>query len=148
MSTREDIATNIVTTLQGITDPAPVLVTRNPFVVTDLAATQFPAIFIRTTDEELQDDTMAGLRESFVEYTIVASVNASSSSTSINNNIDTKRNDMAEAIVEALETDTTRNSKALHSEITRIQTDDGTPFPIGQVTIDYRVRYKYTRGTF
>ena len=52
MSVREDIAVDIVQKLSNITSPNVVLVTRNPFTVSDLAATQFPAIFVRTTDEE------------------------------------------------------------------------------------------------
>ena len=75
---------------------------------------------MRTTDEDRQDDTMAGLRQGIIEYEIVASVQADSSATSTNNNIDTKRNEIIEAICEKLEEDTTRNSKALYSEITRI----------------------------
>ena len=147
MSVREDIALDIVQKLQDITSPNVVLVTRNPFTVTDLAATQFPAIFVRTTDEDRADVTQAGLREGELEYEIVASVNADSSATSTNNNIDTKRNEIIEAICEKLEQDTTRNSKAQHSQVTRVQVDDGTAFPVGQATITYSVQYKYTRGT-
>lgn len=147
MSVREDIAVDIVSKLSSITAPNIVLVTRNPFTVGELAATQFPAVFVRTTDEDRLDDTMAGLREGVVEYQIVASVQADSSATSINNNVDTKRNEIIEAICEKLEEDTTRNSKALHSQVTRVQVDDGTTFPVGQATITYTVRYKYTRGT-
>jgi chorismate mutase len=77
----------------------------------------------------------------------VASVQADSSATSINNNVDTKRNEIIEAICEKLEEDTARNSKALHSEITGVTVDDGTTFPVGQATITYSVQYKYTRGT-
>jgi hypothetical protein len=115
--------------------------------VSDLATTQFPAIFVRTTDEDRADVTQAGLREGELEYEIVASVQADSSATSINNNVDTKRNEIIEAICEKLEEDTTRNSKAQHSQVTRVQVDDGTAFPVGQATITYSVQYKYTRGT-
>ena len=147
MSVREDIAVDIVQKLSNITSPNVVLVTRNPFTVGDLAATQFPAIFVRTTDEEREDFTQNGLRQGVIDYQIVASVQADSSATSINNNVDTKRNEIIEAICEKLEEDTARNSKALHSGITRVQVDDGTTFPVGQATITYSVQYKYTRGT-
>ncbi len=147
MSVRENIAIDIVQKLQGITNPNIVLVTRNPFTVTDLASTQFPAIFVRTTDEEREDLTQSGLRQGVIDYQIVASIQADSSATSTNNNVDTKRNEIIEAICEKLEEDTTRNSKSLHSAIERIQVDDGTVFPIGQATITYSVQYKYTRGT-
>jgi hypothetical protein len=147
MSVREDIALDIVQKLSNITSPNVVLVTRNPFTVSDLAATQFPAIFVRTTDEDREDFTQNGLRQGVINYQIVASVQADSSATSINNNVDTKRNEIIEAISEKLEEDTARNSKALHSEITGVTVDDGTTFPVGQATITYSVQYKYTRGT-
>ena len=147
MSVREDIALDIVQKLSNITSPNVVLVTRNPFTVSDLAATQFPAIFVRTTTEDREDFTQNGLRQGVIEYQIVASVQADSSATSINNNVDTKRNEIIEAICEKLEEDTARNSKALHSEITGVTVDDGTTFPVGQATITYSVQYKYTRGT-
>ena len=147
MSVREDIALDIVQKLSNITSPNVVLVTRNPFTVSDLAATQFPAIFVRTTDEDREDFTQNGLRQGVINYQIVASVQADSSATSINNNVDTKRNEIIEAICEKLEEDTARNEKALHSEITGVTVDDGTTFPVGQATITYSVQYKYTRGT-
>lgn len=144
---REDIATDIVQQLQGITNPAVVLVSRNPINTTDLSITQYPCIFVRTTAEERSDETMGGERLSTVEYTIQAYVRAESSATASNNNIDTQRNTIVEAIEEKLEADRTRNGKALNSFVSSVIADDGTIFPIGRIDITYLVQYKYTRGT-
>jgi len=149
MSVRENIATNIVQALQGITNPGVVLVSRNPINTTDLAITQFPAIVVRTTSEERDDATQGtnGLRLAEKDYNIIGFVRANSSETTTNNNIDTQRNALIEAIEEKLEEDRTRNNQALNSFVATVSVDDGTIFPIGRVDITYRCTYKYTRGT-
>ena len=146
---REQIAEDIVTDLQGITTPGVVLVSRNPINTTDLSIAQYPAIMVRTTTESREDATMAAdtLRFGTIDYTINGFVRAESSATTVNNSIDTQRNDLIEAISEKLEEDRTRNSKALNSFITEVAVDDGTVYPLGRVDITFRVLYKYTRGT-
>ena len=147
MSAREDIATNIVQTLQGITSPSVVIVSRNPINTTDLAITQYPAIMVRTAEESRADETMGNLRMGEIDYTIIGFVRASASATTITNNIDTQRNQLIEAIEEALETDRERNSNALNCYVSNVTVDDGTIFPLGRVDITFTVQYKYTRGT-
>lgn len=147
MSVRENIATNIVQSLQGITNPGVVLVSRNPINTTDLAITQFPAIMVRTTNEDRDDATQGGTRLAEIDYNIIGFVRANSSETTTNNNIDTQRNALIEAIEEKLEEDRTRNNQALNSFVAAVSVDDGTIFPIGRVDITYRCTYKYTRGT-
>ena len=148
MSVRENIALDIVQDLQGITNPAPVIVSRNPIKLTDLSIAQFPAIIVQTTNEQRTDETSTNtFRFGQIEYTITGYVRADSSATTVNNNIDTQRNNIIEAISEKLEEDRTRNSNAMNSYVTAVQTDDGTQFPIGTAVITFVVDYKYTRGT-
>lgn len=147
MSTRETIATNIVQTLQGITNPAVVIVSRNPINTSDLAITQYPAVIVRTSSEDRDDETMGGIRLAQVDYTVIGYVRASASATTTNNNIDTQRNALIEAIENALEADRTRSSNALNCYVSNVTVDDGTIFPIGRVDITFTVQYKYTRGT-
>ncbi|BCV04511.1 MAG: hypothetical protein CM15mV87_450 [Caudoviricetes sp.] len=45
-------------------------------------------------------------------------------------NIDTKKNQLITAIETALETDITRNSNALDTEVVSVETDEGTLFPL------------------
>tara|TARA_Y100001963_G_scaffold69693_1_gene97029 strand:- start:68 stop:514 length:447 start_codon:yes stop_codon:yes gene_type:complete len=147
MAVREDIAKNIVQVLQGITDPAVVLVSRNPINTTDLSIAQYPAIIVRTSEEERSDESMGGDRMAFINYTIEGYVRAESSSTVSNNSIDEQKNKLIEGIEEALEVDRTRNSLALNSYVSNVVSDDASLYPLGKVDITYTVQYKYTRGT-
>ena len=147
MSVRENIAKNIVQVLQGITDPAVVLVSRNPINTTDLSIAQYPALIVRTSEEEKLDETMNGMRIALINYVIQGYVRAGSSATTSNNNIDTQKNKLIEGIEEALEVDRTRNSLALNSYVSNISSDDTSLYPLGRIDITYTVQYKYTRGT-
>tara|TARA_B100001248_G_C27262471_1_gene399100 strand:- start:18 stop:473 length:456 start_codon:yes stop_codon:yes gene_type:complete len=150
MSIREDIAANIVQALQGITDPNVVLVSRNPINISDLSIAQYPAIIVRSADEDREDagfGPTAGLRISNINYIIHGYVRAESSATSVNNNIDTQKNKLIEAIEEKLEEDRKRNSLAMNSFVSNITSDDTQAYPLGKVDITYTVQYKYTRGT-
>jgi hypothetical protein len=55
---RQLISENIIDVLKTINDPQPVLVTREPFNVLELAITQFPALLIIPTTEERETITM------------------------------------------------------------------------------------------
>ena len=150
MSVREDIAKDIITDLQGITTPKVVLVSRNPINLNDMAITQYPAIVVRTAEEIREDATMQTdtLRFGTINYQIECYIRADSSAVTTNNSIDTQMNAIVEAVEEALETDRTRNSKALNSFVSAITSvDEGIQYPIGRVDITFTVQYKYTRGT-
>ena len=141
MSLREDIVTNIVTTLQDIVDLKPALVTREPFDVEKLAITQFPAVLINSTNEERTTETMrAGIRQGIIVYTIRGFVRG--------NEIDKKRNDLVEAIEEALDADRNRgqNSSVVQdTQVASIEVIDRLP-PLGEVVLTVNVRYVFTRG--
>ena len=62
-------------------------------------------------------------------------------------NIDTKRNNVASAIETELESDITRNNKALDTEVISIETDAGTLFPYGAVLLTIRVMYEHQSAT-
>ena len=147
MSIREDIAKDIVQALGGITNPPVVLVSRNPINLTDMSIAQYPAIIVRTSEEQRSDETMGGSRLSLINYTIQGYVRADSSATTNNNNIDTQKNNLVEAIEEKLEEDRTRNSLALNSFVSSVVSDEDSLFPIGRVDLTYTVQYKYTKGT-
>jgi len=142
MSLREDIVIDIVTTLQNISDLQPVLVTREPFDVEKLAITQFPAILISSVNEERTTETMRlGIRQGTIAYTVRGFVRG--------NEIDKKRNDLIEAIEEALDADRNRgktSSQVLDTQIASIEVVDRLP-PLGEVVLTVNVRYIFTRGT-
>jgi hypothetical protein len=143
MSIREDIAANIVTTLDAVTQPVEIkYVTREPFDFEKLSNAQFPAILVRSAEEDRENDTIGGTishRMATINYQLVCYVKGSA--------IDTARNNIIEAIEESLDVDRTRGGVALDTQIISIETDEGSIAPIGGVIITLRVLYKYQRGT-
>lgn len=142
---RQQIAENIVKTLKAMTDPKPVFVSLEPVIIQEMAITQFPAIFVQPTLEERETITMgtlgAGRRQGRIEYSIRAYVRGVE--------LDRQRNDLIEAIEEALDSDRYRALIAngvLDSQITRIEIIDRQP-PLAEFVITYAVRYNYLRGT-
>lgn len=142
MSVREDIAKNIVTTLKaaGMTSKVR-YVTREPFDFNKLSNAQFPAVLVRSSNEDREDSTIGGSstqRMGTVDYQLVCFVKAKA--------IDTARNKIVEDIEEALDDDRTRGGYAIDTQVTSIETDDGSIDPIGGVIITVRIIYQYTRG--
>ncbi len=138
MSTRENIAANIVTTLGSMTSPILKKITRDPFDYERLSNAQFPAVWVQSAEETREDMTLGGTRESTINYRIVGFVKGA--------NIDTERNELIEGIENALDADRTRGGYAKDTQILSIDTDQGAIDPIGGITITAQVRYQYMRG--
>mgnify|MGYP006283146515 CR=1 FL=1 len=142
MSIRETTAKNIVTTLQEIADLKPGLVTREPFDVEKIAITQFPAILIESTSEERITVNMGptGKRTGTIEYIIRGFVRGVE--------LDSKRNDLIEAIEEALDADRNRGQYGivLDTQITKIEIIKRLP-PLAEIQLTVEVKYIFTRGT-
>jgi len=146
MSLREDIASNIITTLDAVTTPIELKkITREPFKVEELADPQFPALYITTSDETREDfalgDYSAGKRSGTIDFIIVGYVKGTET------NIDTKRNQLIEVIEETLDTDRTRGGYAKETKIIEVNSDEGTLYPLGAIRIVVRVFYEFVRGT-
>ena len=62
-------------------------------------------------------------------------------------NIDTLRNQLITAIETSLESDITRSGNALDTEVTNVETDEGTLFPIGGIRMVVRCTYEFQAGT-
>jgi hypothetical protein len=143
MSIREKIAKDLVDTLREITNPTRVkYVTREPFDFEKLSNAQFPAILVRTSDEDRTDTTVGGTltaRMATINYQLVCYVKGKE--------LDTARNNIIESVEEALDADRTRGNNAIDTQIVGIETDEGSIEPVGGVIITLRVIYKYTRGT-
>ena len=142
MSVRENIAKNIVTTLRSATTPARIkYVTREPFEFDKLSNAQFPAVLIRSANENREDATIGGAsatRTATIDYQIICYVKA--------NDIDTARNEAVERIEEKLDTDRTRGGYALDTQVISVETDQGSISPIGGVIVTVEVMYNFTRG--
>nr|BAR32114.1 putative mu-like protein [uncultured Mediterranean phage uvMED] len=144
MSVREDIASNVASVIAGITNPAVKKVSRQPFPLEELSQQQYPAVLVQTieeTKEDLELGSGAKTRIANLEFGITGYVKTN------DDNIDTARNNLASAIETALETDITRNSNALDTEVLSIETDAGSLFPYGAVLITIRVTYEHQSGT-
>ncbi len=144
MSKREDIASHIVTTIEAISSPSINKVTRQPFNLEELAQSQYPAVLVQTQEETKEDQELgdgAKTRICTLEFLVTGYIKGSES------NIDTARNTLATAIETALETDITRNSKALDTEVISLETDAGTLFPYGAISMVVKVVYEHESAT-
>lgn len=143
MSTREDIAANIVTVLTAISSPITLKkITRQPFEPRDLSQQQYPCAWVESAEETREDiSTGDKTRQGTVDFVIMGFVQGAES------NIDTARNQLITAIETALDLDRTRDSNALDTEVISIETDEGTIFPLGGIRMVARCIYTFTSGT-
>ena len=144
MSVRENIASNIASTISGITSPAIRKVTRQPFDIDELSDKQYPAVIVQTSEETREDQELgsgAKTRIGTIDFAILGFVKGAES------NIDTLRNQLITAIETSLESDLTRSSNALDTEVISVETDEGTLFPIGGIRMVVRCTYEFQAGT-
>ena len=144
MSVRENIASNLQSVIDGISSPDIKLCTRQPFQLEELSQAQYPAVIVQTSEENREDVELgsgAKTRHGTIDFVILGFVKGSDS------NIDTARNTLITAIETALETDISRDSNALDTEIIQVETDEGSLFPIGGIRMVVRCIYEYNAGT-
>jgi len=141
MSVRNDIADNIVAVLTDANDPKPIYATRESIDLDDLARSQFPAIVVRTTDEDREELTMLG--ESGTRFAVM---NVECECYVTGNNIDLQRNDIAERVEEALAIDLTRGGVAKNTKLLNLTVDQDIDKRFGKITLTFAVEYIYTRG--
>ena len=144
MSVRENIASNIASTISGITSPLIKKVTRQPFDIDELSDKQYPAVIVQTSEETREDIEMgdgAKTRQGTIDFVISGFVKGAES------NIDTLRNQLISSIESELENDITRSNNALDTEVVNVETDEGTLFPIGGIRMTIRCMYVFQSGT-
>ena len=144
MSNRENIASNIATTISGITSPSIKKVTRQPFDLDELSDKQYPVVIVQTSEETREDIEIgsgAKRRQGTIDFVLSGFVKGAET------NIDTKRNQLITAIETELESDITRGGNALDTEVISVETDEGTLFPIGGIRMTIRCIYTFESGT-
>ena len=145
MSVRENIASNILSTISGISSPITIRkATRQPFILDELSEQQYPAVIVQTSSETRQDSELgsgAKTRHGSIDFLILGFVKGAES------NIDTARNELITAIETAVETDITRNGNALDTMVISCETDEGSLFPVGGIRMTIRCMYEYQSGT-
>ena len=144
-SLREEIVKNVVTILKERVDPGFRLVTREPFEVTELAITQFPALLVNFLVETRSSESMGppgvGRRTGAITLEIRGYVRGTE--------IDTLRNNLIGAVEDALDADRyldLRGSGVLDSQIIEIEVLPRVA-PLGEVVLRFRVNYNYLRGS-
>ena len=145
MSVRENIASNLLSTISGISSPITIKkATRQPFPIDELSEQQFPAVIVQTSEETRDDSELgSGARTSHgtIDFIISGFVKGAES------NIDTLRNQLITAIETAVESDITRSSNALDTMVVSCETDEGSLFPVGGIRMTIRCMYEYQSGT-
>ena len=144
-SLREQIVRNVETILKQRTDPGFRLVTREPFEVTELAITQFPAVLINFLTETRTSVSMGMSSQGRRTGTIVLDIRGFVRG----NEIDRLRNDLVSAVEDALDSDRyldLREDGVLDSQVTEI-TVEPRMHPLGEVRIRFEVNYNYLRGS-
>ncbi len=110
----------------------------------ELSQQQYPAVIVQTSEENRDDSELgsgARTRHGTIDFVILGFVKGSDT------NIDTLRNALITAIETALESDITRDSNALDTEVVQVETDEGTLFPVGGIRMTIRCMYQYQAGT-
>ena len=144
MSVRENIASNLLSVISAISSPDIRKATRQPFILDELSEQQYPAVIVQTSEENRDDSELgsgAKTRHGTIDFVVLGFVKGAEA------NIDTKRNELITAIETALESDITRNSNALDTEIVQVETDEGSLFTVGGIRMTIRCMYEYQAGT-
>ena len=145
MSVRENIASNLLSTISGISSPITIKkATRQPFILDELSEQQYPAVIVQTSEENRDDSELgsgAKTRIGTIDFVILGFVKGAES------NIDTARNQLITAIETSLETDITRSGNALDTEVVQVETDEGSLFPVGGIRMTIRCMSEYQAGT-
>lgn len=141
MNLREHIVTHVIDTLKEMDDPRPVLVTREPFEVTELAITQFPAVLVTFAVEERELATMGanGIKQGTITLNIRGFVRGKE--------LDRLRNELINQIETALESERYRqlySSGVKDSIITTIEVIDRM-HPLAEILVTLDVGYFYNR---
>jgi hypothetical protein len=144
LSLREQVAINLVESLQAIDNPRVVLVTREPFDVEKLAITQFPAVLVQQTTETRETITMGayaqGQRRGVIEFQLRGFVRGVE--------LDTRRNELIAAVEDALDLDRNRGLRANGVMDTQVINIEIVPRlqPLAEFIVTIQVTYNYIRG--
>ena len=141
MARREDIIVQVVKTLKAQRSVKLGKVQRDPIDPNELPKTAFPAVYIETSDEDIEDITMTmgstGLqRRGSMEVDLVLLIGGRSR--------DTQRNIAIEAIENALMADRTLDSTVEDIRLTRVETvTTGESAPFASCRMIFTIEYCY-----
>jgi hypothetical protein len=137
MSTREDIVSHLVKLLKAMNSPKLGKVVRDPIVADELPKTAFPAVYVETTNEDIEDLTQDKLRRGVIDVEVVVIVGGKSR--------DTQRNVVVEGIEKALLTDRTVGTYAKDISLARVEAVAvGESAPYASLRMVFNVEHHYT----
>ena len=142
MARREDIMVSIMTLLKAQRSVKLGVVQRDPIDPDQLAKTAFPAVYLETSDENIEDITMTmgsvGLmREGIMEVDLVLLIGGRER--------DTQRNIAVEAIENTLMADRSLDGTVEDIRLSRVETVQvGQSAPFASCRMVFTVEYCYT----
>lgn len=137
MSTREDIVSHLVKLLKAMNSPKLGKVVRDPIVADELPKTAFPAVYVETTNEDIEDVSMDKLRRGVIDVEVVVIVGGKSR--------DTQRNVVVEGIEKALMADRTVGDNAKDISLARVEAVAvGESAPYASLRMVFNVEHHYT----
>ena len=134
---RESIVSTIESKLRAMNTPKLGKVVRDPVIAEELPKTAFPAVYIETTDEDIEDISMQKRRRGIMLVEVVAIVGGQKR--------DTQRNILVEGIEKVLLADRTLDSSAVDISLARVEAIAvGETAPYATVRMVFQVEHHYT----
>ena len=131
---RETIVAQIASQINSLSEIKKV--ERDPIIPEELGKTAFPACYVETTDEDIEDVTLGGLRRGVMLVNVVLLIGG--------NNRDTTRNNLVEVIENNLLSDRTLNNTATHIALTGVESVQvGESAPYASVRMVFTVTHHY-----
>jgi hypothetical protein len=112
-------------------------VVRDPIIPEELPRTAFPAVYIESSDEDIEDIAFSGLRQGVMEVECVVVISGKERNTQLNVAI--------KAMEDTVNADRTLGSRATDCSLTRIeQLEAGDMSPYSSSRVVFTVSYVYT----
>lgn len=133
---RETIVAEIVRLLKAQRSVKLRKVERDPIIPEELAKTAFPACYVETSNEDIEDISMGGLRQGVLECALIIYVAGQQR--------DKQRNTVTSAIEDNLMADRTLGGRCKDIALTRIETDAvGEASPYASFRLIFTIEYCY-----
>tara|TARA_R100000734_G_C3313602_1_gene104943 strand:- start:585 stop:1001 length:417 start_codon:yes stop_codon:yes gene_type:complete len=133
---REDIVSQIETFLKEMKAPKLGKVQRDPIDPNELPKTAFPAVFLETTDEDIEDVSLDSLRRGEMLVNVIAVIGGKDR--------DRQRNILVDAVEKKLLADRTVNNTATHIALTGVESVQlGESAPYASIRMVFNVKHHY-----
>ena len=133
---RETIVAHVYDLLKGQRSVKLGKVERDPIIPEELPRTGFPAVYVETTDEDIEDLAVAGLRNAVMNCNIVLYVNGDQR--------DKQRNTAVSAIEKTLMADRSLGNRARDIALTRVESIElGEAAPYASFRMVFTIEYCY-----